>query len=94
MKPVVILGGIYFGIFTTAGAALVATVYTIAVGAFAYRMLTSRARYDPLTEAASSSAVVMLGVAYASLFGWVVTVEELVGQYSSSRAEKTDAAAP
>ena len=38
MTPVVILGGIYFGIFTTAGAALVTTVYAIAVGAFAYRL--------------------------------------------------------
>ncbi|MEQ5829199.1 TRAP transporter large permease [Sulfitobacter sp. NFXS29] len=83
MTPVVILGGIYSGIFTPTEAALVATVYAIAVGAFAYRTLTIRALYDALTEAASSSAVVMLVVAYASLFGWVVTVEDLVGQYSS-----------
>jgi C4-dicarboxylate transporter DctM subunit len=69
MTPVVILGGIYFGIFTTAGAALVTTVYAIAVGAFAYRMPTLRACYDALTEAASSSAIVMPGVAYASLSG-------------------------
>ena len=82
MTPVVILGGIYSGIFTPTEAALVATVYAIAVGAFAYRTLTIRALYDALTEAASSSAVVMLVVAYASLFGWVVTVEDLVGQYS------------
>ena len=82
MTPVVILGGIYSGIFTPTEAALVATVYAIAVGAFAYRTLTVRTLYDALTEAASSSAVVMLVVAYASLFGWVVTVEDLVGQYS------------
>ncbi|MCR8826678.1 TRAP transporter large permease [Pseudosulfitobacter koreensis] len=82
MTPVVILGGIYSGIFTPTEAALVATVYAIAVGAFAYRTLTVRALYDALTDAASSSAVVMLVVAYASLFGWVVTVEDLVGQYS------------
>jgi C4-dicarboxylate transporter DctM subunit len=82
MTPVVILGGIYSGIFTPTEAALVAAVYAIAVGAFAYRTLTVRALYDALTEAASSSAVVMLVVAYASLFGWVVTVEDLVGEYS------------
>jgi len=82
MTPVVILGGIYSGIFTPTEAALVATVYAIAVGAFAYRTLTVRALYDALANAASSSAVVMLVVAYASLFGWVVTVEDLVGQYS------------
>ncbi len=83
MTPVVILGGIYSGIFTPTEAALVATVYALAVGAFAYRTLTWATLYDALTEAASSSAVVMLVVAYASLFGWVVTVEDLVGQYSA-----------
>ncbi|MEH0072459.1 TRAP transporter large permease subunit [Pannonibacter sp. Pt2-lr] len=35
-------------------------------------------------EAAASSAVVMLVVAYASLFGWVVTVDDLIGQYSTA----------
>ena len=83
MTPVVILGGIYSGIFTPTEAALVATVYALAVGAFAYRTLTWRVLYDTLGEAAASSAVVMLVVAYASLFGWVVTVEDLVGQYSA-----------
>ncbi|SNR69664.1 C4-dicarboxylate transporter, DctM subunit [Puniceibacterium sediminis] len=82
MTPVVILGGIYSGVFTPTEAALVATVYALAVGAFAYRTLTWRVLYDALSDAASSSAVVMLVVAYASLFGWVVTVEDLVGQYS------------
>ncbi|KMK64815.1 TRAP transporter, DctM subunit [Puniceibacterium sp. IMCC21224] len=82
MTPVVILGGIYSGVFTPTEAALVATVYALAVGAFAYRTLTWRVLYDALTDAAASSAVVMLVVAYASLFGWVVTVEDLVGQYS------------
>ncbi|MCA1774916.1 MAG: TRAP transporter large permease [Loktanella sp.] len=83
MTPVVILGGIYSGIFTPTEAALVATVYALAVGAFVYRTLTWRTLYDALTNAASSSAVVMLIVAYASLFGWVVTVEDLVGTYST-----------
>ncbi|OSP55214.1 TRAP transporter large permease [Pseudoruegeria sp. SK021] len=82
MTPVLILGGIYSGIFTPTEAALVATVYALAVGAFAYRTLTWRGLYDSLSDAAASSAVVMLVVAYASLFGWVVTVEDLVGQYS------------
>ncbi|SFG62761.1 C4-dicarboxylate transporter, DctM subunit [Palleronia marisminoris] len=83
MTPVVILGGIYSGVFTPTEAALVATVYALGVGAFAYGTLTWRTLYDALTDAASSSAVVMLVVAYASLFGWVVTVEDLVGQYST-----------
>jgi len=84
MTPVVILGGIYSGIFTPTEAAIVATVYALLVGAFAYRTLTLKRLYDALGTAAASSAVVMLIVAYASLFGWVVTVDDLVRSYSGA----------
>ena len=84
MTPVVILGGIYSGVFTPTEAALVATVYALAVGWLAYGTLTVRGLYESLSDAAASSAVVMMVVAYASLFGWVVTVEDLVGSYSTA----------
>ncbi|WBU54579.1 TRAP transporter large permease [Paracoccus sp. SCSIO 75233] len=84
LTPVVILGGIYSGIFTPTEAALVATVYALAVGGIVYRTLTVKGLYESLADAASSSAVVMMVVAYASLFGWVVTVEDLVGSYSTA----------
>src|SRR5690606_32443569 len=83
IMPVVILGGIYSGVFTPTEAAIVATVYALVIGAFIYRNLTPRVLYESFVRASSSSAVVMLVVAYASLFGWVVTVDDLVGQYSS-----------
>ncbi|MEF2552500.1 TRAP transporter large permease [Aurantimonas sp. A2-1-M11] len=83
LTPVVILGGIYAGIFTPTEAAIVATVYALLVGLFVYRSLTWRTLYAALVEASSSSAVVMLVVAFASLFGWVVTIDDLVGKYSS-----------
>lgn len=82
MTPVVILGGIYSGVFTPTEAALVATVYALLVGGLVYRTLTIAGLYNSLCDAAASSATVMLVVAYASLFGWVVTVEDLVGSYS------------
>ncbi|MDE0922745.1 TRAP transporter large permease [Aurantimonas coralicida] len=83
LTPVVILGGIYAGVFTPTEAAIVATVYALLVGLFVYRTLTWRTLYAALVEASSSSAVVMLVVAFASLFGWVVTVDDLVGKYSA-----------
>ena len=83
LTPVVILGGIYSGIFTPTEAAIVATVYAVLVGAI-YRTLTLRGLYEAFSDAAASSAVVMLVVAYASLFGWVVTVDDLIGRYSSA----------
>ncbi|MHB2267756.1 TRAP transporter large permease [Aliihoeflea sp. PC F10.4] len=83
MTPVVILGGIYSGIFTPTEAAIVATVYAVLVGGIAYRTLSFSRLYEAVVAASASSAVVMLVVAYASLFGWMVTVDDLVGQYSS-----------
>ena len=84
MTPVVILGGIYSGIFTPTEAAIVATVYALVVGIFIYRTLNFSTLYRSVVDASASSAVVMLVVAFASLFGWVVTVDDLVGKYSSA----------
>ena len=82
LTPVVILGGIYGGIFTPTEAAIVAAVYAILVGLLIYRTLTAASLFQALVDASASSAVVMLVVAFASLFGWVVTVDDLVGHYS------------
>ena len=82
LTPVIVLGGIYSGIFTPTEAAMVATIYALLVGLFIYRTLNIRTLYSALVEASSSSAVVMLVVAFSSLFGWVITVDDLVGKYS------------
>ena len=82
LTPVVILGGIYAGIFTPTEAAVVAVVYALFVGFFVYRSLTIPTLFTALNDAAASSAVVMLVVTFASLFGWVVTVDDVVGRYS------------
>jgi C4-dicarboxylate transporter DctM subunit len=82
LTPVVILGGIYTGIFTPTEAAIVAVVYALFVGFFIYRSLTLSTLLDALSDASASSAVVMLVVTFASLFGWVVTVDDVVGRYS------------
>lgn len=84
MTPVVILGGIYSGIFTPTEAAIVASVYALAVGGLIYRTLSIRGLYECLADSAAGSSVVMLVVAYAGLFGWVVTVDDLIGQYSGT----------
>lgn len=82
LTPIVILGGIYSGAFTPTEAALVATVYALFVGALINKTLSFKGLYKSLSDAASSSAMVMLIVAYASIFGWVVMVDDLIGQYS------------
>lgn len=75
MTPVIILGGIYGGIFTPTEAAAVAVVYGLFVGVFIYREIRWREFMQVLVEASVSSAVVMLIVANASLFAWIITTE-------------------
>lgn len=90
MTPVVILGGIYTGVFTPTEAAVVAVVYALFVGFFIYRSLTFSTLFDALSDASASSAVVMLVVTFASLFGWVVTVDDVVGRYSEGLLALSD----
>lgn len=68
--PLVILGGIYGGIFTATEAAIVAVFYGVFLGFVVYRTLTFKSFYEILVDAAVSSAVVLLIVALAGLYSW------------------------
>ncbi|HXZ38482.1 MAG TPA: TRAP transporter large permease [Thermodesulfobacteriota bacterium] len=70
MAPIIILGGIYGGIFTPTEAAVVAVFYGFFVGAFIYRNLSLQMLYEVLRDSALSTAVVMIVVAFAGLFAW------------------------
>ena len=70
MAPIIILGGIYGGIFTPTEAAVVAVFYGFSVGAFIYRNLTLQMLYEVLRDSAVSTATVMIVVAFAGLFAW------------------------
>lgn len=82
LTPVIILGGIYGGVFTPTEAAIVATVYALFVGGVVYRNLTWKKLYTMLVNATVSSSVVMVVVAFAGVFGWVMAVEGLVESFS------------
>lgn len=70
LAPVIILGGLYGGVFTPTEAAVVAVFYSLILGLVVYRTLTFRMIYQILVEASEASAVVMLIVAFAGLFSW------------------------
>lgn len=84
MTPVIILGGIYGGVFTPTEAAIVAVVYALFVGAVIYRTLTLPTLFKALGDATSASAVVMLVIAAGGLFGWVMTAEGLIQSISGA----------
>lgn len=75
MMPVIILGGIYGGIFTPTEAAAFSAVYGILVGIFIYKKIDFKGFVDLLVESSVQSAVVLFIVASASVFAWIVTTE-------------------
>jgi tripartite ATP-independent transporter DctM subunit len=73
MMPVIILGGIYGGIFTPTEAAAVSAVYGLFVGIFIYKSITLKAFYKIMTDSVEQTASVMFITAAASLFAVVIT---------------------
>jgi C4-dicarboxylate transporter DctM subunit len=75
---VIILGGIYGGVFTPTEAAAVGVFWGLFVGLFVYKTLSLGSLYRLLVEAGVSSAVVMLIVAWAGIFAWTADATGLV----------------
>jgi tripartite ATP-independent transporter DctM subunit len=80
--PVIILGGIYGGIFTPTEAAAVAVFYSLVVGIVIYREIKLPDLYRILRKSVISSAVIMFIIANAGLFAFLITragVPEAIG---------------
>lgn len=71
--PVLILGGIYGGIFTPTEAAGVACIYAIVVSAFVYRELTLADIWRMALETGVLVAQIMILIAGAGAYGWLIT---------------------
>jgi tripartite ATP-independent transporter DctM subunit len=70
LAPVVILGGMRSGWFTPTEAAVMAVIYGLFVGIVIYRTLGWRDIYEVFVESAEISAVILIIVAFASIFAW------------------------
>ena len=74
LVPVIIIGGIFSGIFTATEAAAVSAIYAILVGAFVYKEITWKKLYDLCLASAKTTASVMILIAASSAFSWLLTV--------------------
>lgn len=84
VMPVIILGGIYSGIFTPTEAAGVSVIYGFIVGVFVYKEIKLKDLPKILYESAISSATVMYIIAAASLFAWILSVSHVAGDLSAA----------
>jgi len=80
LMPVIIFGGILGGVFTPTEAAVVAAVYGMMVGRFVYRELSWRDIWNSLVRTGMISGAVMLLLATAGIFGWLLTILQLPQQ--------------
>ena len=81
--PVIILGGIYGGVFTPPEAAAVAVFYGLFVGVFIYRSLTLRGLYEILSETVAGTSVVMIVVTCAGLYSWLGATVGLIDKIAA-----------
>ena len=84
LMPVVVLGGIYGGVFTPTEAAAVAVLYAFIIGTLVYREIRLKDLYGILRKSVISSAVIMFIIANAGLFAFLITragVPGAIGQW-------------
>lgn len=80
LLPVIIIGGLKFGIFTPTEAAVVAAIYALFVGLVIYRELSFASIHHCLLVTARTTAVVLLLAALAMVASYMITVADIPGQ--------------
>ncbi len=90
LAPVVILGGIYSGMFTPTEAAMVGVLYSTIVGVFLYRDLDWKTLPAILMSSMRTTGVIMFIVAVAYGFAWVMASEQIPAQLTRALLTLTD----
>jgi tripartite ATP-independent transporter DctM subunit len=77
LLPIILLGGIYGGIFTTTEAAVVALVYAIIIGLFVYRYLTIRMIGRTFVSQCVTTGVVILMIVFVIILSRIMTMQQV-----------------
>lgn len=78
--PVIVVGGLKFGVFTPTEAAVIAAVYALVISLAVYREIKIKDLVPIFVAAAKTSSVVMFLVAAAMVSAWIITVVDLPSQ--------------
>ena len=82
--PIIILGGIYSGIFTATEASAVAVIYSIVVALFVYKEMDLSKLIDCVYKSAISTVQIMILMAGACIFSWILTSEGITVTIANS----------
>jgi tripartite ATP-independent transporter DctM subunit len=77
VTPVLLVAGMLLGFFTPTEAASITVVYVVLITAFVYRTLTVRHLLYAAYETAKSTSAILVIVAVAALFGWIMAIEQI-----------------
>jgi C4-dicarboxylate transporter DctM subunit len=90
MMPVIILGGIYGGVFTPTEAAVVATVYGLFVGLFVYKELKFKSLFRVFSNSALTTAIILIITGTATFFGRILSIENIPEMVATAFTSITD----
>lgn len=82
--PVIIVGGVRFGMFTATEAGAIAMVYALFCGAFLYRKLTPSNLVAAIRESVLDTVVIVIIIATAAPFAWVLAYEQVPQKIAQS----------
>jgi tripartite ATP-independent transporter DctM subunit len=84
LAPALMIGGMMAGYFTPTEAAAVTAVYVILIAGLVYRELTLRHLWNAAIETARTSSAILIIVAAAALFGWILAVEQVPQAFAAA----------
>lgn len=90
LTPTIIIGGMTFGWFTPTEAAIAASAWALILGIFLYRSMSLKQFYKVTMDTIETTASVLLIVAAASLFGWVLTTTHIAEQAADALLSVTN----
>jgi len=90
LTPIILLGGIFGGMFTPTEAAAVAAAYALIITVFVLRTLKIRDLFPVFVSSAAQSGIILLLVGASVTFAWIITVSGLAGTVADGMAGFSD----
>ncbi|WP_158968547.1 TRAP transporter large permease [Paraglaciecola sp. L3A3] len=90
LTPVIIIGGILFGVFTATEAAIAAAVYSLFLGTVVYRSLSIKKLVKVSMETIETTSIILMIIAGAAIFSWVLTSQHVTEDFTRWMLTITD----
>lgn len=84
LMPVIVIVGIYGGIFTPTESAVVAVFYSLLVGALFYRQIKMKSFFSAAKKSALNTAMIMITLVFATIFSRILTIERVPERLAST----------